>query len=262
MENNFDIELAKETAINAVKGAGDILMANLYEEKRVSFKGPGDIVTHVDIESEKLIMDLIKKNFPDHSILSEESGLTDKKSEYTWVLDPIDGTANYYHSFDPFCVGLCLLKNDESLVAAVYNPMRDHFYFAEKGKGTTLNGKIIKVSSKGTEDSLIQTGISSSKKEVRDRIIPNLEKIISACSQIRMPGSGLSSLAYVADGSSEAFFSIKTNPWDILPSTLLIQEAGGKVTEIDGKKINLKSTSVLATNGIVHDELLELLKDI
>jgi myo-inositol-1(or 4)-monophosphatase len=257
----INLELAKEVAINAVTGAGDILMANLYEEKRVSFKGPNDIVTHVDIASEKLIMDLIQKNFPDHSILSEESGFTDKKSEYTWILDPIDGTANYYHGYDPFCVALGLAESDEMIINAIYNPVRSHLYFAEKGKGTTLNGKTIKVSDKKMDDALITMGISS-KKENRDRLIPNFEKIHSSCSRVRMPGSGLSSIAYVGDGTSEAYFSIKTNPWDILPSALLVTEAGGKVTDINGGELNLKSTSVLATNGIVHEEMLSLLKDI
>jgi len=258
----MDIKLAKETAIKAIREAGDILMLGLYKEKKVSFKGRGDIVTHVDLESEKFILDLIRKNFPDHSILSEESGFTDKESEYIWVLDPIDGTMNYYHGFDTFCIGLCLLKNDELVISAIYNPVRDQFYFAQKGKGATLNGEIIKVSNMSMENSIIATHLSS-KKDKRDRIIYKLEKICSAGMHIRMLGSSLSAITHIASGSLDAFFSVdKTNPWDILPGALFVQEAGGKVTDIKGNKIGINSSSVLATNGKLHEKILSLLKDI
>jgi myo-inositol-1(or 4)-monophosphatase len=227
----------------------------------MSFKGKGDIVTEIDFKSEKFMIDLIEKNFPDHSILSEESGMIDKKSEYVWIMDPIDGTINYYHGVEPFCVGMCLIKNDEPLISAIYNPARDYFYFAEKGKGTTLNGKPVKVSSRSLKDSVIMTNLSS-KKEARDRLIPHLEEICSSGFHTRMFGCSFSNITLVAGGKFDVMFSIKTNIWDFFPGVLLIEEAGGRVTDINGNKINIKSTSVLATNGVAHAEMLALLKDI
>jgi len=257
----MDLELAKTTLIDAVRGAGKIIMDNFDKEKNMSFKSKGDIVTEIDFKSEKFMIDLIEKNFPDHSILSEESGMIDKKSEYVWIMDPIDGTINYYHGADPFCVGMCLIKNNEPLISAIYNPARDYFYFAEKGKGTTLNGKPVKVSARSLKDSVIMTHLSS-KKETRDRLVSHLEKIYSNGMHMRMSGCGFSDITLVAGGKFDVLFNIKTNIWDFFPGVLLVEEAGGKVTDIKGEKINIKSTSVLATNGVAHEEMLILLKDV
>ena len=257
----MDLRLAKEVAINAVTGAGRIVMDNFGKDKRMSFKGRGDIVTDVDFKSEKFIISLIADNFPDHTILSEEAGLIEKKFEYVWVMDPIDGTINYYHGVEPFCVGLCLVKNDELIISAIYNPARDQLYFAEKGKGTILNGNKIKVSNRSLDKAVIMTHLSS-KKDSRDILIPHLEEIFSNGMHMRMFGCGFADMTYIAGGNFDVFFEVKTNPWDILPGALLIQEAGGKVTDIKGEKISIKSTSVLATNGVAHKEMLALLKNV
>lgn len=261
MENKFNISLAKQVAADAVRGAGNILMDCINKEKIVSVKGKGDIGTDIDLKSEKFIIDLIKKNFPDHTILSEEAGLDEKKSEYAWIIDPIDGTLNYFHGVEPFCVGLCVIKNDEPIISAIYNPSRDRFYFAEKGKGATMNGNPISVSKRDLKNSVIMTHISS-KKETRDRLLPNMEKIYSSGLHMRMFGSGFSDMTYVAAGNFDVMFQIKTNIWDIFPGVLLIEEAGGRITDIKGKKIGIKSDSVLATNGVSHGEIVSLLKDI
>lgn len=257
----MNIDLAKETAINAVKGAGSILMKNFSEKKNITLKGKGDIVTDVDFKSEKFILDLINKNFSDHSILSEEAGLINKNSKYIWVVDPIDGTINYYRGVEPFRIGLCLIKNDELIISAIYDPMRNYLYFAQKDKGATLNGNVIRVSNRDLKNSIIITHLSSTK-DSRDRLIPRLEEIFFAGMHMRVFGCGFAGMAYVAGSNFDVFFDVRSNPWDILPGTLLIQEAGGKVTDIKGEKINIKATSVLATNGKVHNEMLALLKDI
>lgn len=254
----MDIELAKKVAIEAVNGAGEILMAHFGKENGKHFKAEREMVTEIDFKSEKFMVDLIKKNFPGQAILSEESGLIEKESEYMWVMDPIDGTMNYYHGVEPFCVALCLLKNGEPMMSAVYNPVRDILYFAEKGKGATLNGQAMKVSKRGLKDSVVITHLSADK-EAREWLISRLERIFSSVMQFRMFGSGISALSYIANGNADIFFGIKTHIWDILPGLLLIEEAGGKVTDIKGEKINLKSASVLATNGVAHEEILALL---
>lgn len=258
----MDIELAKKVSIESVKEAGKLLMDNLDEIKKATFKAKSDMVTNVDIESEKLLINKIKKIFPEHSILSEERGFIDNDSKYIWILDPIDGTMNYYHCSPPFRVGVCLLKNKKPVISAIYNPVKDQLFFAERGKGATLNDKIIKVSNNSNlTNSMILTHLSS-KKEARIRTIVALESIFKKTLHMRMFGCGLASITYVASGKFDVFFNVKTNPWDILPGVLLIEEAGGTITEINGEEITYNSTSVLATNGNVHDQILKLLEDI
>ncbi len=259
----MDIELAKKVAIEAVKEAGKVLLDNIESVEVVAFKAKSDIVTKIDLQSEKIVIGLIKASFPDHAILSEEAGFLGKhSSEYLWIMDPIDGTINYYHGMNPFRVGLCLLKDKQPILTVVYNPTKDDLYFAEKGKGATLNGQPMKVSD--TDDlnnSVVMTHLSS-KKESRVRTIVALENIFTKSMQMRMFGSGLAAMCYIASGRFDVFFNIKTNPWDILPGVLLIEEAGGKVTDINGEKITEESTSIVASNGKVHDQILKLLETI
>jgi myo-inositol-1(or 4)-monophosphatase len=249
-------------AIECVMGAGKIVRDNFEKVEHMSFKGRSDIVTQIDLDSEKFIIDKISEHFPGHSIHSEESGLDDHHSEYTWIMDPIDGTINYYHGNGPFRVGLCLLKDKQPIITAIYNPIADRLYFAEKDKGATLNGKRIIVNENfDIRNSVVMTHLSS-KKDARARTILALESIFNHTMHMRMFGSGLAAMSYIASGKFDVYFNVKTNPWDILPGALLIEEAGGLVTDIEGKKITNESTSVLATNGKVHNECLKLLENI
>ena len=258
----MDIQLAKKISIEAVKEAGRLLMDNLDKVKEVSFKAKSDIVTKIDLESEKLLIEKIKTNFPDHSILSEEMGFIEKPSKYIWIMDPIDGTINYYHATSPFRVGLCLLKDKKPIISAIYNPIKDQLFFAEKGKGATLNDKKITVSNNSRlKNSIVMTHLSSDK-EARARTIVALGNIFNKTMHMRFFGSSLAVMTYIASGKFDVFFNVKTYPWDVLPGALLIEEAGGIVTEIDGEKITYESTSVLATNGMVHDQMLKLLENI
>jgi len=258
----MDLKLAKQVAIEAVKDAGKTLIDNLNKVKTCSFKAKSDIVTEIDIKAEKLIISKIKKNFPDHSIHSEEEGLIDNKSSFLWVIDPVDGTMNYYHAASPFRVAVCLVENNIPLISAIYNPVRDQLYFAERGKGATLNNRKIKVNNNfELKNSVVMTHISS-KKDARVRTIIALDSIFNKTLHMRMFGSGLAAMTYVASGKFDVFFNISTHPWDILPGALIVEEAGGVVTDIQGKKINADSKSVLATNGKVHADMLKLLQDI
>ncbi len=257
----MDIKLARRISIEAAKEAGNLLIDNLEKVKEVSFKDKNDIVTEIDVKSEKIIIDKIKESFPDHTILSEESGFDDKNSEYIWVIDPLDGTINYYHGGAPFRVGICLLKNKESIISAVYNPIKDEMYFAEKGKGATVNGKRIKVNDNNNfKYSSVMTHLSS-KKDARTKTMSKLDKVFENALHVRFYGCGLAALTYIASGKFDVFFNIKTSQWDILPGALLVEEAGGKVTDIEGNKITFESTSILATNGKVHDKILNILKE-
>lgn len=258
----MDTNQAKKISIECVKEAGKLLMENIDKVKEVSFKAKSDIVTNIDIQSEKIIVDKIKTNFPEHSILSEESGFVDQHSEYVWIMDPIDGTMNYYHASAPFRVALCLTYKQKPIISTIYNPIKDELYFAEAGQGATLNDKKIIVNDNfELKNSVVMTHISS-KKEARARTILALDSIFKKTLHMRMFGSGLAAMSYVASGKFDVFFNVKTYPWDILPGALLVQEAGGVVTDIEGNKITTESMSVLATNGKVHDQMLQLLKDI
>ena len=258
----MDTNQAKKISIECVKEAGKLLMENIDKVKEVSFKAKSDIVTNIDIQSEKIIVDKIKTNFPEHSILSEESGFVDQHSEYVWIMDPIDGTMNYYHASAPFRVALCLTYKQKPIISTIYNPIKDELYFAEAGQGATLNDKKIIVNDNfELKNSVVMTHISS-KKEARARTILALDSIFKKTLHMRMFGSGLAAMSYVASGKFDVFFNVKTYPWDILPGAFLVQEAGGVVTDIEGNKITTESMSVLATNGKVHDQMLQLLKDI
>ena len=169
---------------------------------------------------------------------------------------------NYYHAASPFRVAVCLVENNIPLISAIYNPVRDQLYFAERGKGATLNNRKIKVNNNfELKNSVVMTHISS-KKDARVRTIIALDSIFNKTLHMRMFGSGLAAMTYVASGKFDVFFNISTHPWDILPGALIVEEAGGVVTDIQGKKINADSKSVLATNGKVHADMLKLLQDI
>lgn len=259
----MNIELAKKVAKEAVRDAGKLLMESFNKLDSFSLKGKSDIVTEVDLKSESLIMDLIKNNFPDHSILSEEAGFIKNNEKYIWVIDPIDGTINYYYGMAPFRVALCLLEDKKPIISAIYNPVKDHLYFAKKGEGATLNGGKIMVSSNDDlKNSIVMTHLSS-KKEARIRTISVLDSIFDKSMHMRMFGSGIAAMTYVASGKFDVFFVVSTHAyaWDILPGALLIEEAGGMVTDLKGDNATLETASVLATNGKVHKEMLRLLEN-
>jgi len=259
----MDIELAKTTAISGAKTAGKVLGDNFLSKKNMSLKDKSSIVTEMDLKAEKIILDMIKSNFPDHDILSEEAGLIgDNTAKYTWVIDPIDGTTNYYYGMNPYRVGICLLEDKRPILNVLYNPTKDELYVAQKGEGAFLNDKKITVSGNtDLNNSVIMTHLSS-RKEARTKTLSVLDNIFSKSMHMRLFGSSLASLSYIANGKFDVYFSVSLKPWDILPGALLIEEAGGKVTDIKGGEITYESTSVVATNGKVHDQILKLLEDI
>jgi myo-inositol-1(or 4)-monophosphatase len=253
----------RDVVIKAVLDGGKILRDNIDNLKEIKEKTSSrDIVTNIDLEVEKLLIEAIQSNFPGHEILSEEAGFIAGNSEFEWVIDPLDGSMNYAHTHPPFRIGICLLKGGQPIFSVLYGPTRDHLYIAEKGKGATMNDHPIHVSKNDNlKDSIFMTHLSSNKL-ARLRTIISLEKVYTQTAHARMLGSGLASMCYVAEGRYDVFYNLVTKPWDILPGSLLIEEAGGKVTDVEGKPITLESTSVLATNGHLHDSMLQLLVDV
>ncbi|MFH1509144.1 MAG: inositol monophosphatase [bacterium] len=258
----MNIDKAKRIAVDSVKKAGDILIDNLNEEKKLYYKdtkNTRDFTTEIDLKSENIIVNAIKELFPDHGFVSEEMGKENETKEFVWVLDPIDGTLNYSKGLPLFSIGLCLLQNQKPILGMNFDPITKNFYFAEKGKGATLNNKKISVSNCDDLNKAMLISHISSTEEKRRWLLENLNEIYNRVLQIRFLGVAHNSQSFIAAGQADVFFEISTFPWDILPCTLIIEEAGGKVTEINGDPITLESSTILATNGKLHDEMLKLL---
>lgn len=245
-------------AKNAVRKAGKILLEN-YGKVAPRFKKDHSIVTDSDIASEKLIKELLKSKFPDYSILSEESGLEDNGSEYEWVIDPLDGTTNYSIRNPFFNVSIALAKKDLPVLGVVYYPFQDELFHAVEGTGAYLNDQRLSVS----KTSSIRDGFvcfcHGPDPQTVDRASSAYVRIKKVTDHLRQMGAAELELSYVGAGRVDAFYMLKQNPWDVASGTLIVKEAGGMVSDIEGKPFTLKSKDAVASNGLIHKELLELL---
>jgi myo-inositol-1(or 4)-monophosphatase len=260
MKNNSSL---KRVATRAAKKAGDFLLKEFdnFDRTKIEIKSPGQILTQADLASEKIILQEIKENFPSHAILSEESGENGLTSEYLWVIDPIDGTTNFSFHNPLWSISIGLVKNGEIVLGVVYAPKLKEIFVAEKGKGATLNGKPIKVSNILMERSINTFCHGGGKKDIEKAM--NYAKIQKEnridCRQL---GSAAIELAYVATGRVESLFIPGLKTWDVAAGVLLVREAGGWVTDFDGSYFTLKSRDVVASNGIVHKNILKTLEKI
>ncbi len=223
-----------------------------------------DLVTEADKESEELIINEIIKAYPDHSILSEEAGLHQKGStEYSWIIDPLDGTTNYTHQYPMVSISIALAFQGKPIVGVVYNPILEELFVASLGHGASLNGKKIRVSAvKELERSLLATGFAYDRKETAENNYAEFCHITNISQGVRRGGSAALDLAYVAAGRLDGYWERGLNPWDIAAGVVLIQEAGGKVTSYEGKELVLESGRILATNGTIHNLLISELKKV
>ena len=259
--NKNPLDIAKISA----KEAGKIIARsekNLHTiriENKVDF----DFVTDIDKNAEKKILEIIHANFPDHSVMAEESGKKTKESKYRWIIDPLDGTTNFIHSFPFFSVSIALLEYDEIIMGVVYDPLRRELFHAEKGKGAYLNDQPIRVSPEADlSRCLIGTGFPFKHKDYVDIYTKSFSAVFKHVSGIRRAGSAAIDLAYVACGRLNGFWEAKLSPWDISAGILLINEAGGTVTDFSGRKDYLSSGEVIAANPKVHEFLLDLINPI
>jgi myo-inositol-1(or 4)-monophosphatase len=254
------------TAIEAAMHAGSVQMASFgAADLRVDKKGTIDLVTNIDLAIERHFRAMIAERFPDHSVLGEEfeqAGQWDQVPDYCWVFDPIDGTTNYAHGLPIFCCSVALEIQGVPVVAAVFDPNRQELFTAERGLGAWLNGKPLRVSA--TEvviDSLLVTGFHYEVQRDPAELMALFTKFITTARAVRRLGSAALDLCYVAAGRFEGFWEQKLHPWDIAGGALLVQEAGGRVTGLDGAPYNSRGGSVLATNGHVHDEMLGTIRE-
>lgn len=253
---------ALEIAIEAARAAGKIQRDRSQSIGRISSKGLRDLVTEIDILCEQEVIRIIKKSFPDHQFLAEESGASEASSSSSkWIIDPLDGTINYAHGFPCYCVSIGLEHEGEIIVGVVYNPNLDELFVAEKGKGATLNAVPISVSTiPKLEESLLVTGFTPEVVHSLDDNIDIFRDFMKASQAVRRPGSAALDLCYTAMGRFEGFWELKLNAWDVAAGYLIMEEAGGKVTKLDGTPLSVYDRQILASNGLVHDEMVAILK--
>jgi myo-inositol-1(or 4)-monophosphatase len=239
--------------------AGDLLMQH-FGKVDIEYKGEVDVVTVADRESEKLIVERLTKLWPDHDLMGEEGARRTSGSDYRWYIDPLDGTTNFAHGYPVFCVSIALEHRGELIAGTVYDPTRREMFAAEKGAGAFLNDRPMRVSKVGTlAESLIATGFPSQKRHKN----PNIHfyhHITMKTHGIRRAGSAAMDLAYTACGRYDGYWEFNLNPWDTAAGVLIVREAGGVISDLDGGPFDIASREVVASNGKLHPALLQELQ--
>lgn len=246
-----------ETLLDAVQAGGAQMQHYFNGRFTVSSKtNINDLVTEADHASEKAIIQTIQKNYPDHFILSEETGEIKTSSEYKWIIDPIDGTINFANGIPICCVSIGLEKDGEIIMGSVYNPFMNELFVAEKNVGATLNNKKIKVSTKSNVgNSCLVTGFPYTYLESKNGPLEIFSALIRKAIPVRRLGSAAIDLCWVAAGRFDGYFEHHLQTWDSAAGFLMVKEAGGKVTEFSGKDYSVYQKQILATNGLIHEEL-------
>lgn len=241
-------------------GAKELLRFFRGDFKITNKEGINNPVTEADFAAEKAIFEVIKKDFPDHFILSEEAGEIVMDSAYKWIIDPIDGTINFANGIPICCVSIGLEHNGTIIMGAVFNPILNEFYFAEKGMGATLNDKKISVGNKSrVVDSCLVTGFPYTYLDTPNGPLQVFEKLIRKGVPVRRLGSAAIDLCWVAAGRFDGFYEHKLQAWDSAAGFLMVEEAGGKVTDFDGSPYSVYQPHILATNGKIHEEMLGII---
>ena len=245
-----------DVAIAAAKKGGEVVLRYFETSIDREVKDDKSFVTAADTEAETAIITHIKRYFPDHSILSEESGAEKQNSAYEWIIDPLDGTANFVNGIPLFAVSVAALKNGVPIVGVIYQPMGNALYSAEKGNGTFWNGTCVKVSDGDGEHAMITFAPGKKEKKRLNTLLGVAEQFVKSK---RYLGCAALDLAYVARGGTEGVFFLGLNKWDYAAGVLLVQEVGGKITDFAGASWVLGSNDFfIASNGKVHDDLLKL----
>lgn len=253
----------EKAAVHAALAAGKILSKNFGKKIKVSEKKNAGLVTNIDIAAENAALKILRKKFPDFSVLAEESDphSTSKGAAGRWIIDPLDGTTNYVHGFPMFCVSIAAEWEGEIVVGVIYHPILKDLYIAVRGKGATVNKKRIKVSTTSKlNHCLLTTGFTYRKDHLLHREMEAFERLSGIARAVRRPGSAALDLAYTARGVFDGFWERRLSPWDVAAGALIVEEAGGQVTDFHGKKFSIHSKELLASNQLLHQPLLQTIR--
>ena len=260
MPTEVEIQGFLQQAVAAAKMAGALQKERLWSEIDISFKGEIDLVTEVDRRCEELIVATLKGAFPEHSFLAEEEGYQSGSLPYKWIVDPLDGTTNFTHGFPWFCVSIALEHQGELLVGVIYHCMMDELFSAVKGGGAFLNGRSIRVSARQPlRRSLLATGFPYDRTRDNENNFGNFVNFQLAARAVRRAGAAALDCAYVAAGRLDGYWECKVKPWDIAAGSLLVAEAGGRLTNHAGHPYSVYDHRILVSNGLIHQEMLEVL---
>jgi myo-inositol-1(or 4)-monophosphatase len=247
-----------ETAWHAARAAGKIIAEHWCRPKQIDYKGAIDLVTSVDRASERVIVDILQREFPDHSILAEEE--TDRRGSstpYLWIIDPLDGTTNFAHSYPQFCISIALQYQEDVVLGLVYDPLRDECFRAIQGQGATLNDNPIATSAIDDLDrSLLATGFPYDHRENVDFYLAFFRAFATRSQGIRRNGAAALDLCYVACGRLDGFWELELKPWDTAAGALIVKEAGGKLSDFAGHRFSIWGHETLASNGSIHDQMV------
>ncbi len=249
-----------EVAVRAARRAGKFLLEGLENKKLISYKGQVDLVTDHDRKSEEIIFEELSRHFPEFNFMAEEVISRDNKSDYCWVVDPLDGTTNFAHGLPIFCVSIALTFKGEVIAGVVYDPTRDEMFMAGKGLGACLNDRPIKVSTTPELDrSLLATGFPYDVRTSTNNNMDHFSRFAVRAQAVRRCGSAALDLCYVACGRFDGFWEMKLKPWDLAAGSLMVQEAGGMTTDFSGNPFNLRCSDIVASNGLIHKEMLDVI---
>jgi myo-inositol-1(or 4)-monophosphatase len=252
-----------QLAVDAALEAGRFLKMNVGKIKQIEYKKGEErnLVTEIDKKAEQLIIEKIRKRYPLHSFLGEESGSHKADSDYKWIIDPLDGTTNFTHGLNIFSTSIALEYKGEVVLGVIYDPNVDELFTAEKGNGAYLNNRKIHVSQAARlMESLIVTGFPYEIKENPFNAVEHFTTFLMECQAVRRLGSAALDLSYVACGRFDGFWEVTLNPWDMAAGVLFVEEAGGKFTNFRGFPSTIYSPNVLASNGIIHEQMVSILR--
>ena len=249
--------------IKIAKEAGEIVRDGFGKKLKIEYKSnETNLVTEIDKASEKHITDFIKKNYPGHDILAEESGENKSGSEYLWVVDPLDGTTNFAHGLPIFSVSIGLQRNGKTVMGVVYDVMQDITYFAEEGNGSFANSERLRVSSNDkVNHSVLVTGFPYNIYDNPENALEKFSALTRRARAIRRLGSAALDMCYVAKGVFDGFWELYLHPWDICAGMLIVEEAGGIVTDFNGSEIDIYAKRILASNKTIHKNLMEIINN-
>lgn len=254
----------KETAFKAAYEAGSLLRERLGQIRNVSYKSKFNIVTDADHDSEAMIVSILRKEFPNDEILAEESGFSKGTSSgRRWLIDPLDGTTNYAHTYPLFCVSIGLEDNGKVMLGVVFNPITNELFWAENGKGAWINDRPIHVSNVDSlSTSLLATGFPPDSASVVQNNILQFTTLTHMCHGVRRDGSAALDLCFVACGRLDGFWEHKLAPWDMAAGSIIVTEAGGRVTDSKNGPLNMAKGHIVASNGLVHDSIVRVLEEL